>query len=100
MAHLGVTIIVTLIRFFIFGCALALVCGAIGCASNRSSNSEKGASASAQAPVLARQESPQQVSSKLIAPPKDAQWTIYCVAIPGDNHVAAADQLKNELLKS
>src|SRR5438046_9540243 len=32
-------------------------------------------------------------------PPKDAQWTIYCIPISGINHVAQATQIKQDLLK-
>src|SRR6185437_232877 len=34
------------------------------------------------------------------APPKDAQWTLYCRVVPGPDHVIRANEYKNELIKT
>src|SRR5438034_5585313 len=34
------------------------------------------------------------------APPKDAQWTIYCLSVSGINHVAQTNQLKADLMRT
>ncbi len=34
------------------------------------------------------------------APPKDAQWTLYCRVVTGPDHVARAKEYKNELIKA
>lgn len=34
----------------------------------------------------------------VVVPPKDAQWTIYCMSISGDNHVLRARKAKNDLI--
>src|SRR5437773_798635 len=33
-------------------------------------------------------------------PPKDAQYTLYCQAVAGSDHVERANQFKNQLLQS
>ena len=40
------------------------------------------------------------VAQQDAAPPKDAQWTIYCWSIKGPNHVAQANELKANLLRT
>src|SRR4051812_26010600 len=70
--------------------AAALV--AAGCASGKSGN----------------EPAPPQLSTSGAAPsanagptiPKGAQWTLFCLTVPGDNHVAQANQLKTDLLKT
>src|SRR5256885_1836266 len=34
------------------------------------------------------------------APPKDAQWTIYCLSVSGINHVAQTNQLKADVMRT
>jgi hypothetical protein len=63
-----------------------------GCASNKS-----GSEATA-APQLSTSGAAPSPTGPTI--PKGAQWTLFCLTIPGDNHVAQANQLKTDLLKT
>lgn len=38
--------------------------------------------------------------NSVVVPPNDAQWTIYCIAIPGPDHVERAKELEDDLKQS
>jgi len=42
----------------------------------------------------------QQALADMPVPPDDAQWTIYCKTIPGEQHIRVAKQMKEELVRN
>jgi hypothetical protein len=80
---------------FVFSCIGLLF--AAGCASSGATS----APTPVEQPMMARTQPQQQTAAAKpsdVAPPKDAQWTLFCATIAGEDHVARATQLKNELV--
>src|SRR5206468_11080316 len=76
-----------------------------GCASSKNGSDTGEAPPSGAAPSSARQMS-NAAGTTAADPnagpniPKGAQWTLYCLTIGGDTHVAQANRLKADLLKT
>lgn len=61
-----------------------------------------GAAAAASSPAAASIENPRADSadeSEMMLAPKDAQWTIYCATLAGDDHIAMAKALRKSLVE-
>src|SRR4051812_16510434 len=73
-----------------------------GCASGKSggADSTSGASAAPSQQLSNAAPAPTAPSSAGPIIPKGAQWTLYCLTIPGRDHVAQANQLKADLLRT
>lgn len=78
---------------------LGLVCSS--CGENKSPNPQAPQQQSLSSPAAAPTKAPvASAGNSVVAPANDAQWTIYCVSIPGPGHVERAKELEDDLKKS
>src|SRR5262249_14709635 len=69
------------------------------CASkNDASHSQAAASSTTDAKSLSTSQTDRAAAAP--APPKDAQWTIYCFTIKGADHVPQANRMKDDLMRT
>jgi hypothetical protein len=83
---------------------LSLLC--TSCGENKPANPQQpqqqtlnAAPAAPSNPAVAKS-SPAKSDNVVVAPANDAQWTIYCVAIPGPGHVERSKELEDDLKQS
>jgi len=57
------------------------------------------ASIAARPKPAAKSDAPTQDANGQLVPPSDAQWTLYCAALEGPNHIQMANDAKAQLLK-